>query len=227
MQVGIDISPTSTAIYIKNGVEKIYSFSTQKPDNKYVKMLEEVVTFEFIEYPKKTNYSESEIEKAKIYYSIARKIGNLLTNYYTNGKIDLIIEGHSYSSQAGHIIDVATLTGMIKAKIFELLPTADIYLVSPVSLKIAVAETVYGSMTVMEGKRVLKPKKHIKTNHLNTPPNKYQKTDMLLAVHDYKQSSVIKEFVDKNYDNIGKLKSVPKPIDDIVDAYWLMETFKK
>lgn len=228
--IGIDISPTSTAVFINGTTQHLLNYSTQKPNNKYIKLLENFVQFYFIEYNKTEKYSEKEILKAKVYYDISNQITNSLQSMLpNNADLHFVIEGHSYSSQAGHIIDVATITGMIKSNLFRFFPSATLHLISPISLKLMVAELVYGCTIIEVGRRVIRQEKRINTNHLNTPPNKYQKTDMIMALHDYKCNipAIFDQFMIENYGMLSKLKSLPKPIDDLVDAFWLSETFKK
>ena len=230
MIVGLDISPTSTALCIdSDGKESLYVFSKLKENNKYVKLLD-FVNFEFVEYEKHSDYSKNEIAKAKVYHKISKRLAEIISMHAAtsrSGPVKIIIEGHSYSSQAGHIIDVSTITGMIKGQLFEQLPHADIELVSPITLKNLTAETTYGSYEVSEGVRVIRQKKILKTNHLGTKPSKYQKSDMFIAVNDYQEPTIFDNFMEQHYEVLVKMASVPKPIDDLVDAYWLKETYKK
>ena len=88
------------------------------------------------------------------------------------------------------------------------------------------AEMVYGSEMITSGVRVIKTEKVIKTNHDGIKGGDFDKIHMFQAIIDLNKEFLLSEYIKDKYDEIKALKSFPKPLEDIDDA-WLLKEISK
>jgi hypothetical protein len=205
---GIDASLTSTALCIESdGHEILYNFHTGK-QTKWFKLLEPVVKFHNISHEIAGEYSESEVSKHKSYQVLSDKI-----RYYLSPDSLIGIEGYSYSSQAGPLIDLVTFGTLLRQKIINITEHLTIY--APTNLKASVCKIAYGT-----------DQKGIARNDEGIAGGKFTKREMLKAMFDHAPDAPMSKILIHYKDDLLKMKNIPKPIDDLVDAWWCKEVVR-
>lgn len=167
----------------------------------------------------KLTYTEGETSKLCIYDAITE---NIMRFVYKNIDIDLpvkiFIEGYSYSSAAGPLIDLVTFGGMLRLKLFTKLSN-DLTIIAPTELKLMSAKLTYKSS--------FKGKKEEWRNNEGVAGGAFKKPDMYKALieNDSLQDDYINMLRTYASDIIGKA-SIPKPIEDLNDAKIMYEVAK-
>lgn len=228
--IGLDVSKISTALCIeKDSITKLFSYTTKKSNNIWVKNTSEFINYRHVEYNynQETEYSKSELLKLNEFNTITDLI---ITDIFDNVKnIDSVrigIEGYSYNSK-GPIFDLIEFTTYLKYKlIYKLFRYSDIKIISPLSLKSETCKMVYKPRIELKGKRIIKEILHYENNK-GKEATKFDKWDMLYALIDSDIDMNIIDWCRNNLNEITKGKEVPKPIDDIIDSIWLKELMKK
>lgn len=213
--IGIDISLNSTAIYIENEQHmKILSITNKDKNNKYIKDLSLCgVDFHFMNKENTLDYSDNEILKLKHYDSISDEIINKIKkNIIESEKTYCLCEGYSFSKNTSSILDIVSLSTMIKIKIIKNIKDVDLSIIAPTSLKLETCKLVYKPVDV--GKR--KPKLVYK-NYDGVAGGSFKKHEMFKSILDGDISSPITNYLKENID-ILNLKKIPNPIEDIIDS---------
>ena len=125
--IAIDPSLISTALVVSSGdTFKIYNYCREnkvfgkKGITKWFGFAEEFITYKFIEYREYKDYSEGELVKLKDYDKISDTIiTDILENIDPKKPTKIGIEGYSFSSAAGDIIDLVTFSTILRKKLFE------------------------------------------------------------------------------------------------------------
>jgi len=228
--IGLDISKISTGMSIENtkGENHLFNYTTKDPNYLWVKRTSDVINFRYYNYIKFDNYSESEIEKLTNFIKIANDIIKDIKNHITdNYPVYIQMEGYSYGSTVGPLIDLVGIGTIIRGKLLEHVPNVKlIEIVAPLSLKTQTAEYVYGYEMVEKGKRVVRLVKVVNTNEDGISGKNFSKHDMFKALMDAKIEVPVIEFYDIYKDDLLKMKSLPKPFDDINDAIFCKEIIK-
>lgn len=218
--IGIDPSLISTAMVI-NG--KLFNYCRESDAmnksgfSKWFKYCEDKVTFRFIEYRKTDSYSEGELIKLKDYDRITSGIIKDIEENIDKSKPTKIgIEGYSYSSDAGAIIDLVTFSTLLRKKLFDYI-SEDITVFSPSTLKLEACKLTYPPTN--EGK---KKEKWVYKNSYGVSGGNLTKHGMFLCIVDNSElrddwSNLCRTL--KN-DIMGATK-VPKPFEDLNDS-WLL-----
>jgi len=225
--IGLDISKISTAMVIEtNGKDYIFSYNTLKKKEKWNQSISGIIDSKSYSYDKLEDYSESEMNKLSIFIIIANDLINDILMVINKDEDTIInIEGFSYSSAQGPLIDLVGIASIIRAKLIENIPNIKyIKIVSPKSLKLNVCEMVYGKTENVNKKGV----KSVTINNDNEGKSggNFDKFDMFKALTKYTKNSELKDYCLEKYDEISKLSKIPKPLEDINDAYWLKENSK-
>lgn len=203
--VTIDFSLNSPGIciYANNSYHFIGYLKPKTGTKKEQKMQEEIGMLNGVHIshqPDWTNnegYSKSEMIKIQRHMQTAEDIINFIIDIAGDkGEFVIAFEGSSYGSSAGtnNIIDMAAGAAILKMKLYTKLNVLDILTVAPSTIKKHAGK---GNMK--------KDQLWVKflENTLNDP--------------DLQNS----ELYDYCVKNIGEVKRVPKPFDDLVDAYFL------
>lgn len=223
--VSIDPSLISTAVVV-NG--KIINYCRESDAMnksgfaKWYRFCEQYVEYKFIEYHKYNNYSEGEVTKLIDYDTITSSIvDDILVNIDINLPTKVGIEGYSYSSDVGAIIDLVTFSTLLRRKLHERV-SKDIIIYSPKSLKLEACKLTY--KPINEGK---KKDKWVYKNNDGISGGSFTKHAMYLALIENNRLT-------DGYVNLCRnLKSevfssskVPKPIEDINDAKLIYHIIK-
>jgi hypothetical protein len=195
--------------------------------SKWFKLAEQNVTYRFIEYRDFADYSEGELTKLKDYDTISDMIlKDILDNIDDTQPTVVGIEGYSFGSMAGDLIDLVTFSTLLRKKLWDQL-THNITVLSPSTLKLESCKLTYKPIIKVTG--VKKKKEVIEyRNTIGISGGKFQKNDMFMAIVDN---------VDFNDDwskhcksvkaDVLSVKEIQKPYEDCDDAYLIYKYLQK
>jgi len=228
--IGLDVSKISTALCIeKNGITKLFSYSTQKDNNIWVKDTNSIINYRHIKYSylDEDDYSKSEILKLQNFDEVTDLIINdIFNNVGILDSIRIGIEGFSYNSK-GPIFDLIEFTTLLKYKLLHRINKyGEIQIFSPITLKMEACKMAYKPRIETKGKKVIKEIIH-NENDEGKNAKDFDKWDMLYALIKSDVKLELKDWCVENMEKISKIKKVPKPIDDEIDAIFLSQIIKK
>lgn len=214
--VGIDASKASTAICVEvDDVDYFFNYTTHFGNfSGWMKLVEPVTTYRLLIYDYPKDYSESEKYKLFAYEDTAGKIISDLLQHITNTSTFIGMESYSQSSDAGHLIDLVTLGTFIRFKVLSVNSNMTLY--APMQLKKECCKITYN----------IQDKKKIWRDPNGLAGGSFKKPDMLRAMLDYSPNSKLSQILSPDKDHLLSLKAIPKPIDDLVDAWWAKEIAK-
>lgn len=222
--VGIDISIDSTGMSILRDQETLISnFTVQKKNSMWIKKTMDVIDYEFINYTYKDieNYTESEIMKLREFDHVTDLIYNkLLGNIDKKQKTIIAIEGYNFGRKGNSLIDIVTFSTLLRIKLLRLTKLEKLIVVSPMTLKSEAAALSYGFIINKKGKKI------INRNKRGIAGGSFDKRDMLEAFMNTNGTDKLSNILNKYKEDILKLKNVPKPLDDLVDSFFLMSILK-
>lgn len=205
--VSVDFSLNSPGIAIYNDKSKQYHFvSYIKPKTgtkaeqklqEELSLLQDVTLVYQPDFTNNEEFSSAELAKVKRYDKMADDIINLiLQNSFEGDGFTIAFEGTSYGSKMGtnNMIDMAAGAAILKLKMLKTLKPEDIMTVAPTTIKKFAGKGNMNKLQLFEA---------------------FQKNsveDQVLA-----QSPLYN--VVKNLE-VGK--KIPKPLDDLIDAYFLV-----
>ena len=172
-------------------------------------------------------YSQLECEKLKTYQTTANIIKNLVdTHRNTAYTTVVLIEGYSYSSSSGPLIDLVTYGTLVRNTLSEL-DNVEIVIMAPTSVKKMAAEMTYEPTE--KGKRVIKLEYR---NYQGVAGGSFKKPDMYKALtENITIDTDWVNFLREYQHDILLAKSIPKPIEDINDSIIMyhiaIESYKK
>lgn len=223
--ITIDPSLSCTALVV-NGEKFVFAnrdlvYTETKTLKKWFSLCAQHVNYEIIDYDFNNNYSENEIYKLSMYESIVERIHDRALEL-VNPKlpIHVYMEGYSYSSTAGPLIDLVTFSTLLRRIMNK---TADlVQIISPSSLKLSAAKLTYSP--IITGKKVLK---YTYKNLEGIAGGSFKKPQMLQAlIENPNLTCDWVNFLRTNKEELLSLKNIPKPIEDVNDAF-LMYTIHK
>ncbi len=226
--IAIDPSLISTALVISTPnnfkmfnycrKDKVYN---KKGLSKWFKTAEEYIFYRFIEYRKHNNYSEGELIKLKDYDKISDMIiKDILDNIDNDLPIKIGIEGYSYSSNAGAIIDLVTFSTLLRKKLFDLV-SENILIVSPSTLKLESCKLTYPPIIKETGKRIKKITEEYR-NSIGIAGGKFTKIDVYMSIVENNMwDDKWVEHCKSILDDINDVTTIPKPYEDVNDAFIL------
>jgi len=213
--IGIDISINSTAIFIiSNKGETILSFTNKKDNNIYIKELDRCgVKISTQNRQKSEDYSENEILKLKSYIELSENIISEILNYIDiDEKTYCQIEGYSFSKNTSSILDIVSLSTLIRRSLYIEVKSIDITIISPSSLKLETCKLVYKPLDI--GKK--KPKlKYV--NNEGISGGSFKKPQMFRAMVEGNIKSPISKMLNE-YKHLMERDKIPNPIEDIIDS---------
>jgi len=203
--LAVDFSLNSPGICIFNDKRKDYHFiSYIKPKTgtkaeqklqEELSLLKDVTLVSQPDFTNNESFSSAELLKIKRYDKMADDIINLvLQNSFDGDGFTIAFEGTSYGSKMGtnNMIDMAAGAAILKLKLLKTLNPEDILTVAPTTIK-----------------------KFVKKGNMK----KLEMWDCFLENEYLKKSPLL-----KYSQNIvgGNLTKIPKPMDDLVDAFYLV-----
>lgn len=204
--VGIDPSLSSSAISIyKDGKLQLFNYTNKKENYKWIKATNDLIDFSFHKYIFGNDFSESEVEKIKIYDEITDDLVNNIRSVVNNCRVKIYMEGYSYSSK-GKIIDLVAFSTLIRYKLSKI-PKSDLYIIPPSSLKKYIGELVYE-----------KDKKGMYRNENGKAAGSFDKKDIMVALLKLDIFSPYMDYLINHKEELLKPKNIPKPFDDMNDS---------
>ena len=232
--VALDPSLISTALVVSSGdTFKMYNYCRESSAfgktgiKKWFKLAEQFITYKFITYREFKDYSEGELTKLKDYDKITDEIiSDILSNIDNSKPTKIGIEGYSFSSTAGDIIDLVTFSTLLRKKLFDQI-SEDITVMSPSTLKLESCKLTYPPIVTETGKKVKKVKIEYR-NNLGMSGGSFTKTDMFMAIVE---NNEMQDFWTKHCklvksDVLG-IATIPKPYEDANDAFLIYNVLKK
>src|ERR1035437_4194036 len=155
--IGIDISINSTAIFIEsNKGTSILSFTNKKDNNIYIKELDRYgVKFFHLNREVSDNYSTNEVLKINHYNKVSQLlVSEVILRIDIDEKTHCQIEGYSFSKNTSSILDIVSLSTLIRSNLIKRINDIEITIISPSTLKLETCKLVYKPIDI--GKK--KPK---------------------------------------------------------------------
>ena len=224
--IGIDISLSSTAVYISSESDDyIFSYLNDDKVNKWAKKIENInnVKIRRLEHLiKKDNYSDLEVQKLTKYDSISDLIIDDIHNIVEENECEINIEGYSYGSKTSSINDIIALSTLIRLKVLRNL-NCNLHIISPNSLKLETCKMSYGLSEIKKvskktGKDLKSDFKYVNLD--GVAGGSFKKHEMYKAIIEKGIDSLMTPFLVLNK-SILEMKKIPSPIDDIIDSIWL------
>jgi hypothetical protein len=221
--VSIDPSLISTAVVVGDGEQfSILNFCREKDSrnkkgwSKWFSYCEDLVQFNIIDYNKAEGYSDVEISKLQDYNKITESIVDEIVKLTRGENFKVFIEGFSFSSSAGDIIDLVTFSTLLRIKLFSL--TKDITIVSPMTLKQLSCKLTYEPIDIgkKKPKLVWKNKSGIAGGH-------FTKREVFLSIVESNREDKWTRHCRMMAPEILSMKSIPKPYEDCCDAFILYQ----
>lgn len=225
--IALDPSLTCTALVV-NDKKFVYTGShvATTPKGKYkawFEKIEDLVTIRHYDFEvlRNLSHADSELAKFNLYHDISQDIVNDIASV-VDGSADYVvgIEGYSYSSAAGPLIDLVTYGSILRYTLRT--RGFDSYMViPPQELKTKAASLVY--------EKEVKGKKTTFRNNSGVAAGSFTKKDMLVCLMEDSQlaSDTWVSRLMEYETELKELKSVPKPLEDINDAKLLYEWIKR
>lgn len=228
--IGIDPSITSTGMVV-NG--KLFSYSynsagyTKKGElTKWYNVSNDIINFRFHDQAKFEDYRDEQLVKLDLYRNVVLNImTDIRDNIDPDEKTIVSIEGYSYGSSAGNLIDLVTFGTLLRDSIFDI--TEDIIVLSPMSLKLESCKMTYPPIE----KEIGKKKKRIVIEHRNNDGlsgGKFTKREMYQSIIENENwgndiHDDMKKWIThlKSIESEIKEKKIPKPHEDINDSVLL------
>lgn len=223
--IGIDTSLSSTGLYIhmEDGTEHYYNYRNTDKRTKWHKILD-FVNYTDYENIKTDNYSDTEIAKIIQYNKITDMMVKDILKHCKPEESTIVTEGYSFSSSnTSSLIDLICFATLLRNKLINL-PFCNFVIKSPSTLKMECCMSTYKPLEKHIGGK--KPRiEYIYKNNIGIAGGRFTKHEMFQAAYDNSALDIhILKILDFHKVDIMKMKMVPKPIDDIIDAVWLVWT---
>lgn len=231
--VAIDPSLISTGLVVSNG-ESFKMFNYCKESNavgkkgltKWFKLAEQYITYKYVDYREYENYSDGELTKLKDYDAITDSIiEDVLDNINPNEPTKVGIEGYSFQSSAGDIIDLVTFSTLLRKKLFDKV-SEDIAVLSPSTLKLESCKLTYPPIEKQIGGKNPRTE-YIYKNNWGISGGNFKKPEMLRAIIDNDNlSDFWATHLKLSKDDLLAPKNIPKPYEDCNDAYLIYKVLE-
>lgn len=190
---------------------------------KWFDRFSDIVTIRSFDLDKKKNipYSRNEKDKLLKYILVTQAIlDDILKNITPNIPSKVAIEGYSFSSKAGPLIDLVAFGTILRHTLYNKGFT-DINVIAPTQLKNKAGSLAYPP--TKKGKDI------IYRNGDGVASGSFKKQDMIKCMLD-DPTLVADEWVKRiseYYEELEGLKTTPKPLEDVNDAKLLYEWFMR
>ena len=231
-QIGLDISLSSTAIYISsNKDDYILSYLNNNKVSKWankISKIKNIKIFRIDDLVKKDVYSDLEIQKLIYYDNRSSIMLDEIKNIIENNEVEINIEGYSYSSKSSSINDIIALSTLIRLKLLQSL-NCKINIISPNSLKLETCKLCYGLSEVKRiskktGNELKSDFKYI--NKEGVAGGSFKKHEIYKSIIEKNLKTLITDFLNDNIEMLS-LNKIPSPIDDINDALLLSKIINR
>jgi hypothetical protein len=223
--VGLDPSLISTGLVV-NG--KLINYCREKDAtnksglSKWFKYCEKELILKYIEYREYANYSDGELIKLKDYDKITSQIvKDIEDNIDKSLPTKIGIEGYSYASDAGAIIDLVTFSTLLRKKLFDYI-SQDITVFAPLTLKVESCKLTYPPIN--EGK---KKEKWVYKNNDGVAGGSLTKHGIFLCIVE--NNNLVDPWAKlckSLKTDIMSATKVPKPFEDVNDSFMIYHILK-
>lgn len=225
--VAIDTSLNSTACVIFDKNSNYHFFSWRKnldPNNIWNRSMSWCNMYN-VTYQTGANFTTNEVLKLEDYFKISSEIVTTIDQIIDkNLPVKVLIEGYSQKSKAGSDHDLVAYGTLVRLKLYSKYNSLNV--IPPKSLKKFTAQLTYPVTPVIEYAKNGKPKKPkpiVYRNNNGIPGGSFDKFQMFEAIVDYKSNDTLSKWCDINWSDIKDRAAIPKPADDLIDAFWLCE----
>lgn len=232
--IGIDSSKVSTAMSIKTKNNfYLFNYTTKSEGYKWIKNTSDIVKyFHFsIDINNEDDYSNSEVKKLISFSYVSNTLlKDALQHIDKNDETIIRMEGYSYGSSAGDIIDLVGIGQSIRIKLIESIPNIKkIEIIAPKRLKTLSCEYTYGKPEQVKSEKTGKLlKKWLPSrNKQGIVGGDFTKHDMFLSMIEGNVENPLLDFYKENYEAIFNMKTFLKPFEDINDSIWLTTVSNK
>ena len=228
--IGIDPSTTCTGLCVNGEMTAIMPRSHAETKKgalqKWVNITSchaDIITVD--NRPKSKVYSDEEILKLAYYRELRDNIGRVIESKdFIPTDTLVLIEGFSYESAKGHLIDLVAFSTLLRNYLVE--AGYNIQVIAPSTLKMNTAKMAYEPTTVYLNKKKTRSKIEWR-NPKGLSGGSFKKPDMMNAIIDSKYTdSKWKKFLQEHLSDLNDMKNVPKPIEDLNDAFLLYKVHK-
>jgi hypothetical protein len=222
--IGIDISLNSTAVYIETGDKKtVLSFTSKKDNNIWINELKSAgVVFTHLYRKSSSDYSSNEILKLIDFSNLSVQIVDIILPYLDQDlKTFCNIEGYSFSRNTSSILDIVSLSTLVKTELLTRIPDIEMSIISPLSLKLEACKLVYPPIEIG-----VKKKKYKWVNDQGIAGGSFKKQQMFKAFIDGKIDTPIYNILFHHKDLMDREK-IPNPIEDIVDSIFCLKVLRR
>lgn len=227
--VTIDPSINSTGLTVNGEIYSIASegiaFTKKGALNKWFQLSDDYATIETVDttYGNEKNYPKLEVVKLQTYQAIADMVKATVDKHCNSLYNTLVlIEGYSYSSSSGPLIDLVTLSTLIRSNLISRDKT-ELVVFAPSTLKRLAGWLTYPE--IAKGKKVIKYEYRNNEGVASGSFNKHQIYKALIENNNIQTEWV--NFLRTHGDEILAAKAIPKPIEDINDAVMLLHIASK
>ena len=204
--ISIDPSLSSTAIVVRNCSEHYFCFFKGYSErNKWCVQLQPFVTFQRVDYDTAAEFSANELLKLQQYRQLVDNIVTTLQPFLHDSRVK--IESYSQQSKNGRYQDLVTFGTLLRDRLLD--HCATMQFVAPKQLKKLTAGLVYG---YNDG---------IARNTVGIAGGSFDKWDMFNSIVELADDSALSKYCVAQRELIAQNKSVPKPLEDLIDAYFL------
>ena len=225
--IGLDCSLTSTGLYIllDNGNEYYYNYMNSDKLSKWHKTLS-YITYRNYENIKADNYSDTEVAKIIQYNKITNMIVSDILTHCKPEETVVITEGYSYSSSnTSSLLDLVCYATLLRNKLVAL-PFNEFIVKAPSTLKLQTCQMTYDPIIKVIGGKNPREERIYK-NTIGISGGNFKKHDVFLALLDNNKINIrLKKSLLPHKMELFKMKTLPKPIDDMIDAVFLAHTEK-
>lgn len=219
--VAIDPSLISTAVAVSSGAGLTLLNYCRESDSggrkglsKWFRSCEHLVRFRPVAYSSAKGYSDGEVAKLRDYHRITDGIMDDISALLEPGApTRACIEGFSYGAGVGDLIDLVAFSTLLRAKILALTP--DLEVIAPLTLKQEACKLAYPPVNV--GK---KKEKLVWRNGQGIAGGHFTKREIFQSiVENPTTTDPWSAHCRQVGDEVMSLRSVPKPYDDVNDAF--------
>lgn len=226
--IAIDPSLSCTALVV-NGKRHVFANESMAHTDKmalkkWFKMCAASCNYHFhTQFASSGDHTTDEVIKFKKFNLIIDEIISTIKSEIVPGKNTICgIEGYSYSSMAGPLIDLVTFGTLLRSKLVSngIITVDDLHIFPPSKLKLEAAKLTYPA--IQKGKKIEY------RNNNGVAGGSFKKPDMFMALIE--NDSLTDDwvtFLRDNQKDISESKSIPKPVEDINDAYLMFEVLRK
>lgn len=193
---------------------------TKKGLGKWFKYCEELVQYKFINYNTFSNYSDGEIIKLKDYNKITEQIvDDISDNLDGENQVIIALEGIAFGASVGDLVDLVSFSTLLRAKLLSI--TQNIKIVAPLTLKQEACKLTYEPYDIGKKKQKL-----VWRNKQGIAGGHFTKREVFQSiVENEKWTDKWTIHCKKMASEILTIKSIPKPYEDMDDAFILYKSF--